>query len=100
MPAAALNAFHNVLLRSVTGDSTLSITVNNHPLPRNIASLQVLNRFVTSTNVILSLLSCQIIDAISDPTGFGISVLVVFGYSFLLASFVLFLVKEKESKVC
>ena len=43
MPAAALNAFHNVLLRSVTGDKAFSITVNNHPLPRNFASLQVLN---------------------------------------------------------
>lgn len=42
----------------------------------------------------------QLNDAATDPTGFGISVLVVFGYSFLLASFVLFLVKEKESKVC
>ena len=41
----------------------------------------------------------QVDDAATDPTGFGISVLVVFGYSFLLASFVLFLVKEKESKV-
>ena len=33
MSAAALNTFHNVLLRSMTGENTLSITVNNHPLP-------------------------------------------------------------------
>ena len=50
-------------------------------------------------NFIILVTNFQINDAVSDPTGFGISVLVVFGYSFLLASFVLFLVKEKESKV-
>lgn len=37
--------------------------------------------------------------ATTDFTGFVLSIFVVFGYSFLLASFVLFLVKEKESKV-
>ena len=42
----------------------------------------------------------QIDDAGTNPNGFGVGTLIVFGYSFLLASFVLFLVKEKESKVC
>lgn len=42
MSAAALNAFHSVLLKSVAGDDTLSITVNNHPLPRNIDPEEVL----------------------------------------------------------
>lgn len=37
--------------------------------------------------------------ATRNNIGFGIGSLVVFGYSFLLASFVLFLVTEKESKV-
>ena len=35
MSAAVLNAFHNVWLREVTGMANLSITVNNHPLPRS-----------------------------------------------------------------
>ena len=34
----------------------------------------------------------------SDPSGFGIAVFVIFGYSVLLANFVVFLVKEKETK--
>ena len=41
MPAAALNTFHNVLLRSVTGEDDITIVINNHPLPRNNASVQV-----------------------------------------------------------
>lgn len=79
MPGAALNAFHTLLLRKSTGDNSFKISVNNHPLPRN--------------------LTVQIEDAASDATGFGIGILVVFGFSFLLASFVLFLVQEKETKV-
>lgn len=79
MPGAALNAFHNILLRNLTGDTSYTITVNNHPLPRNV--------------------TVQLEDASNDLTGFGIGILVVFGFSFLLASFVLFLVKEKETKV-
>lgn len=75
---AALNAFHNIYLKQVTGLSDVTLTVINHPLPRNDSS--------------------RLNAAASDPTGFGISTLVVFGYSFLLASFVLFLVAEKESK--
>ena len=34
----------------------------------------------------------------SDPSGFGIAVFVMFGYSVLVANFVVFLVKEKETK--
>ena len=45
MSAAALNVFHNVLLRSEKNDSTVSIVVNNHPLPRN-ASEQVSDNFL------------------------------------------------------
>jgi len=79
MSAAALNAFHSLLLKQVTGNNSLSINVYNHPFPRNITAQA---DTVTQNNV-----------------GFGIGILVVFGYSFLLASFVLFLVAEKESKV-
>ena len=35
MSAAMLNVFYNVWLREMTGDQGLSITVNNHPLPRS-----------------------------------------------------------------
>ena len=38
MSAAALNAFHSLLLKQVTGDNSLSITVYNHPFPRNITA--------------------------------------------------------------
>ncbi len=79
MPGAALNAFHTILLRKATGDNSLKMTVNNHPLPRSV--------------------SVQVVDAANNATGFGIGILIVFGFSFLLASFVLFLVKEKETKV-
>ena len=41
----------------------------------------------------------QSLDSIQDFTGFGLSILVVFGYSFYLSSYVIYLVKEKESKV-
>ena len=36
MSAAILNAFHNVWLKKVTGQENISITANNHPLPRAI----------------------------------------------------------------
>lgn len=42
MSAAALNVFHNVLLRSEKNDSTVSIDVSNHPLPQS-TSEQVLD---------------------------------------------------------
>lgn len=42
----------------------------------------------------------QVDAATQNNIGFGVGSVVVFGYSFLLASFVLFLVAEKESKVC
>ena len=42
MPAATLNTFHTVLLRSVTGKDDITIVVNNHPLPRSNVSVQVL----------------------------------------------------------
>ena len=42
MPAATLNTFHTILLRSVTGKDDITIVVNNHPLPRSNASVQVL----------------------------------------------------------
>ena len=38
MSAAALNAFHSLLLKQVTGNHFLSIIAYNHPLPRNITA--------------------------------------------------------------
>lgn len=99
MPAAMLNAFHNVWLRNVTNNSALSITVNNHPLPST-----------TVSQVWRTLLSYRVIDHVvalfmqirqlEETNGVFTGVLVVGGYSFLLASFVVFIVGEKESKVC
>ena len=42
----------------------------------------------------------QVTSATQTFLGFSVGITVVFGYSFLLASFVLFLVQERESKVC
>lgn len=47
----------------------------------------------------LHLIPAQVDAATQNNIGFGVGSVVVFGYSFLLASFVLFIVAEKESKV-
>ena len=78
MPAVALNAFQDLYLKYTTRNKNLSISVINHPLPRD------------------SSIVAQ--DVLEDFSGFGLSILSLFGYSFFLASFVVFLVKEKESK--
>ena len=36
MAAAALNAFHNIWLRTALGRDDVTITVRNHPLPRSV----------------------------------------------------------------
>ena len=59
MPAAALNVFHNVLLRSVTGEDDITIVINNHPLPRNNASIQVYSTMFVNE---LHLIEYQILD--------------------------------------
>jgi ATP-binding cassette subfamily A (ABC1) protein 3 len=81
MSAAALNAFHNVWLRKATNNSNLRLTVNNHPLPRT--NLNNLNEADVGQ---------------ADLDGYYVGITVVFGYSFLVASFILVLVAEKESK--
>jgi ATP-binding cassette subfamily A (ABC1) protein 3 len=77
MIAAALNSFYNVYL-SRTLNSSVTISVTNYPLPRELES--------------------QISDAQSDFLGFSISSTAVFGLSFLFASFIIFLVQERYSK--
>ena len=78
MAAAAFNTYQNMLLKQVTRNKNLSMVVINHPLPRD------------------PLIVAQ--DVIQDFTGFVLSILALFGYSFFLSTFVIFLVKEKESK--
>ncbi len=57
-----------------------SITVYNHPLPRNPQNKAA----VAEADVII----------------FSIGMLTSFGFSFLVASYALFIVHEKASKVC
>lgn len=78
MIAAAFNAYQSLRLKQVTGMKELSLIVVNHPLPRNPKAIAQ--------------------DATEDFTGFGLAILVVCGYSFFLGNFIVFLVREKESK--
>lgn len=75
---AMLAAFHNLYLRNISKD--FSITVYNHPLPRNVLN------------------AASAIEA--DVIIFSIGALSSFGFSFLVASYALFVVFEKSSKVC
>ena len=78
MSAAAFNTFQNIYLKLLTKNDNLSMEVINHPLPRDLNAVAQ--------------------DVVGDFTGFGLSILGLFGYSFFLANYVIFLVKEKESK--
>jgi len=77
--AISLNAFANALLRRVVGLRNISLLAVNHPMPQTVN------------------------DVINDEmrqslNGFMISVDVQFGMSFLAASFVLFLIRERSVK--
>jgi len=77
--AISLNIFANALLRQVTGLRNVSLLTINHPMPRTVN------------------------DVINDQTaqsfqGFAIAVDLLFGMSFLAASFVLFLIRERSVK--
>ena len=78
MIAAAFNSYQSLRLKQITKNKTLSMVVVNHPLPRNPEAVAQ--------------------DTTEDFTGFGLAILVVFGYSFFLGNFIVFLVREKESK--
>lgn len=99
MPGAALNAFHTILLKQLSGNSSLSMTINNHPLPPapgSQASYIIHASYCPLCDC--NLLNCQQVQSVGDdPYGFTIGVLTVFGFSVLLATFILFVVKEKES---
>jgi ATP-binding cassette subfamily A (ABC1) protein 3 len=79
MSAAMLNVFYNVWLRELTGEGNISITVNNHPLPRsNEGQLEAL---------------------LQSGNGYLLGVVVVGGFSLLLSLFILPLLNEKNSQV-
>ncbi|XP_014676332.1 PREDICTED: LOW QUALITY PROTEIN: ATP-binding cassette sub-family A member 3-like [Priapulus caudatus] len=76
--AISLGVADNALLRLFVNDS-YSVTTVNHPLPRSAEA--------------------QINDVLTkNVEGFSISFNMMFGMAFLTSSFVLFLVKERESK--
>jgi ATP-binding cassette subfamily A (ABC1) protein 3 len=78
VPPLALNTITNSLYNLYSNTKNRSITVINHPLPRNFED--------------------KINDAqTKDATGFNIASGLSFGFSFLIASFAMFLVKEKTS---
>lgn len=45
---AALNAFHNIYLKQITGNQALSLRVTNHPLPRGNAATVSLGATICS----------------------------------------------------
>jgi ATP-binding cassette, subfamily A (ABC1), member 3 len=77
--AISLGAFTNAMLRHMFGSTSATVATVNHPMPRTVN------------------------DTVSDELtqgvqGFGIAVNQLFGMSFLAASFVLFLVRERAVK--
>lgn len=73
-----LNLASNTLLKNVQGGDQARILVINHPLPRNIS--EVLRELLEN-----------------DATSFNVASGLTFGFGFLLASFVVFLIKEKTT---
>lgn len=82
VPPLTLNMLTNALLKHYAGGTITTnepkISVVNHPLPRNL------------TEVIRDLVQ-------SDATSFNVASGLTFGYSFLVASFVVFIIKEKTT---
>lgn len=77
--AVSLNSIDNAIFRQATKNPSAKIVTANHPMPeRAIDTLK--NRFSISLD------------------GFGIALNVVYGMSFLVSSFVLFLIRESSSK--
>lgn len=95
MGAAALNGFYNLYLKSL--NSNITISLSNNPLPRDIDD-QVNNSLIIF-KIYLLLFNSQIEDAEGEFLGFTISSTSIFGLSFLFASFIIFLVQERDTKV-
>jgi len=75
---SALNVYHILRLRQIMGTNDIAMKVIHHPLPR----------ILTGKSHI----------ALQDFLGYLLAILISFGYSFFLANFVVFLVRENESK--
>ena len=78
VPPLILNLITNTLYKYYSSSSNNTITVINYPLPRR-------------TQDELSDLQLK------DPTGFNVASGTSFGFSFLIASFVIFIIKERVS---
>lgn len=78
IPPLAVNLISNTLLKYYTNLDS-KITVINHPLPRNLK--EKLNDLIGP----------------KDMAGFNVASGLTFGFSFLIASFAVFLIKEKSS---
>ena len=77
-PTLALNVLSNTLLKYFTNNTENRITVINHPFPRDVKA--------KASDLQLK-----------DATGFNVATDLTFGYSFLIGSFVMFLIKERVS---
>ncbi|ODN05472.1 ATP-binding cassette sub-family A member 3, partial [Orchesella cincta] len=78
-PPVALNLISTALIRHVTKNDKYKLTMSNHPLP------------FTADDTLDNLGNAQ-------SEGFTVGFNVAFGMSFLAASFVVFLIKERETK--
>lgn len=78
-PPISISYAMNALLKHVTNNNTQSITTRNNPLPLPIKD--------NSRNLFFSTLG----------TGFVVAFTVIFGMAFLIASFTLFLIKERTT---
>lgn len=78
VPPLSLNLVTNSLLKSLLNSSKHHITTINHPLPRDI------NDQITDLQL-------------KGGAGFNIATTLTFGFSFLIASFSSFLIKERVS---
>ncbi len=78
VPPLAVNLLTNTLLRYFSRSMNTSINVINHPLPRNLTDItnEISNKDLTSFNIVSGL---------------------TFGFSFLIASFSIILIKERVS---
>jgi ATP-binding cassette, subfamily A (ABC1), member 3 len=78
VPPLSVNLFSNALLKYYSNNTDAKINVINNPLPRDLLQ--------------------QLTDLqVKDMSGFQIASGVTFGFSFLVASFVVFLIKERVS---
>lgn len=78
IPPLTLNLMTNTLLKHYSNDSESSIHIINHPLPRNMTEVIV---EITKKDIVSFLLTSGL----------------TFGLSFLISSFAIFLINERES---